>query len=89
MTSRRPSAMRWGQTTRRCNTSGLARQVTTPAQTLINIKTFLAAGFPSMFGFPVYPEYDNPAPGGLIGYPGPASIPAAATLMLRRAMTIP
>ncbi len=44
---------------------------TAPAQTLLNIKTFLAAGFPSMFGFPVYPEYDNPAPGGLIGYPGP------------------
>ncbi|WGJ15330.1 C1 family peptidase [Methylocapsa sp. D3K7] len=47
----------------------------TPAQTLINIKTFLAAGFPSMFGFPVYPEYDNPAPGGLIGFPGPGEHP--------------
>ena len=44
---------------------------TAPAQILTNIKTYLAAGFPSMFGFPVYPEYDNPAPGGLIGYPGP------------------
>ena len=43
----------------------------TPAQTLHNIKAYLAAGFPSMFGFPVYPEYDNPAPGGLIGYPSP------------------
>ena len=48
---------------------------TTPAQTLLNIKTYLAAGFPSMFGFPVYPEYDNPAPGGLIGYPGPGENP--------------
>ena len=45
---------------------------TTPAQILLNIKAYLAAGFPSMFGFPVYPEYDNPAPGGLIGYPGPS-----------------
>jgi C1A family cysteine protease len=44
---------------------------TAPAQILLNIKTYLAAGFPSMFGFPVYPEYDNPAPGGLIRYPGP------------------
>jgi C1A family cysteine protease len=40
------------------------------AQTLANIKTFLAAGFPSMFGFPVYGEYDRPLPGGLIAYPG-------------------
>ena len=48
---------------------------TTPAQTLQNIKTYLAAGFPSMFGFPVYPEYDNPTPGGLIGYPGPSEKP--------------
>jgi C1A family cysteine protease len=44
---------------------------TPPAQILNNIKTYLAAGFPSMFGFPVYPEYDQPATGGLIGYPGP------------------
>jgi C1A family cysteine protease len=43
----------------------------TPAQILLNIKTYLSAGFPSMYGFPVYPEFDNPAPGGLIGYPGP------------------
>jgi C1A family cysteine protease len=43
----------------------------TRAQILQNIKTYLAAGFPSMFGFPVYPEYDDPAPGGLIGYPAP------------------
>jgi C1A family cysteine protease len=43
------------------------------AQALANIKAFLAAGFPSMFGFPVYSEYDNPLPGGLIAYPGPNS----------------
>jgi C1A family cysteine protease len=42
---------------------------TTPATTLANIKAYLAAGFPSMFGFPVYREYDNPLPGGLIAYP--------------------
>jgi C1A family cysteine protease len=41
-------------------------------QVLYSIKEFLAAGFPSMFGFPVYPEYDNPLPGGLIGYPTPS-----------------
>jgi C1A family cysteine protease len=34
-----------------------------------NIKTFLAAGFPSMFGFPVYSEYEYPLPGALIAYP--------------------
>ena len=39
------------------------------AQVLANIKAFLAAGFPSMFGFPVYHEYDFPLPGGLIAYP--------------------
>ena len=44
---------------------------TAPAQILLNIKNYLAGGFPSMFGFPVYPEYDNPAPGALIGFPGP------------------
>jgi C1A family cysteine protease len=33
----------------------------TPAQVLATIKQCLAAGFPSMFGFPVYSEY--PAPG--------------------------
>jgi C1A family cysteine protease len=45
----------------------------TPAQALNNIKTYAAAGFPSMFGFPVYPEYDNPLPGGLVAYPSPTS----------------
>jgi C1A family cysteine protease len=46
---------------------------TSPAQLLTNIKTYLAAGFPSMFGFPVYSEYDAPLPGGLIAYPSPTS----------------
>ena len=46
---------------------------TTATQTLANIKTFLAGGFPSMFGFPVYPEYDHPLPGALIAYPAPSS----------------
>lgn len=48
---------------------------TSPAQLLQNIKAYLAAGLPSMYGFPVYPEYDHPAPGGLIGYPGPNEKP--------------
>jgi C1A family cysteine protease len=46
---------------------------TSAAQALANVKAYLAAGFPSMFGFPVYPEYDNPLPGGLIAYPSPTS----------------
>ena len=36
---------------------------------LSNIKTHLAAGIPCMFGFPVYDEYVNPLPGGLVDYP--------------------
>ncbi len=46
---------------------------TSPAQILTNIKTYLAHGFPSMFGFPVYSEFDNPLPGGLIAFPAPNS----------------
>jgi C1A family cysteine protease len=46
---------------------------TSTAQALTNIRTYLAAGFPSMFGFPVYPEYDHPLPGGLVAYPGAGS----------------
>lgn len=38
-------------------------------QILDNIKRFVAAGFPSMFGFPVYAEFDNPQPGGLVAFP--------------------
>jgi len=40
-----------------------------PANILASIKVFAAAGFPSMFGFPVYTEYDHPLPGGLFAYP--------------------
>ena len=46
---------------------------TEPAEWLESIKAFLAAGFASMFGFPVYPEYDFPLRGGLIAYPSPGS----------------
>jgi C1A family cysteine protease len=46
---------------------------TSPAQVLINIKTYLSHGFPSMFGFPVYSEFDFPLPGGLVAYPSPTS----------------
>jgi len=46
---------------------------TSPAQILTNIKTYLSHGFPSMFGFPVYSEFDNPLPGGLIAFPAPNS----------------
>ena len=42
------------------------------AQVLENLRRFIAAGFPSMFGFPVYREFDNPLPGGLIGFPSGA-----------------
>lgn len=41
----------------------------TGAQVLQNIKTYLAAGFPSMFGFPVYDEYMHVAADGKAGYP--------------------
>lgn len=40
---------------------------------LQNVRSYLAAGFPSMFGFPVHPEFDHPRAGGLIPIPGPAS----------------
>lgn len=39
-------------------------------QVLQNIKNFLDAGFPSMFGFPVYDEYMNVPANGLVAYPG-------------------
>jgi C1A family cysteine protease len=42
------------------------------AAVLATIKAFLAAGYPSMFGFPVYTEYDYPLPGGFIAYPSGA-----------------
>jgi len=40
---------------------------------LAAIRQYVAAGLPSMFGFPVYPEYDSPLPGGLIPFPSPTS----------------
>jgi C1A family cysteine protease len=46
---------------------------TSLTQLLTHIKTYLANGFPSMFGFPVYSEFDAPLPGGLIAYPSPTS----------------
>ncbi len=46
---------------------------TSPEDILQNIKRSLAGGFPSIFGFPVYSEYDNPLPGALIAYPAPGS----------------
>ncbi len=42
---------------------------TSGVQVLANVKAFAAAGFPSMFGFPVYREYDHPLNGGLIAFP--------------------
>ncbi len=44
-----------------------------PDETLANIRAFLAAGFPSMFGFPVYDEYYELLDGGLIAFPGEKS----------------
>ena len=46
---------------------------TSTAQVLANVKQFAAAGFPSMFGFPVYTEYESPLPGGLVAIPAPGS----------------
>jgi C1A family cysteine protease len=40
-----------------------------PDMALQNIKTYLAAGFPSMFGFPVYEEYMNVPADGKVAYP--------------------
>lgn len=43
------------------------------ATALANVKRYLAGGFPSMFGFPVYSEFDNLLPGNLVAFPGPNS----------------
>jgi C1A family cysteine protease len=45
----------------------------TSTEALANVRASIAAGFPCMFGFPVYPEYDNPLPKALIAYPTPGS----------------
>jgi C1A family cysteine protease len=42
-------------------------------QVLNNIRTYLAAGFPSMFGFPVYDEFQRPNTQGQVAYPAPNS----------------
>jgi len=44
-----------------------------PGQVLGNIKGHLAAGFPSMFGFPAYDEYMNAGADGKVAFPGPTS----------------
>jgi C1A family cysteine protease len=44
-----------------------------PETILATVKLFIAAGFPSMFGFPVYDEYESPLVGGLIAYPAAGS----------------
>jgi len=46
---------------------------TAPAQLLKNIKSYLAAGFPSMFGFPVYQEFMNPNNQGQVAFPASTS----------------
>ena len=45
----------------------------TPAQVLDNIRNYLANGFPSMFGFPVYDEFMNVPANGLVAMPAPRS----------------
>lgn len=46
---------------------------TAPAAVLANIKSYVAAGFPCMFGFPVYQEFETPLAGGLIAFPAAGS----------------
>lgn len=43
-----------------------------PSDVLTSVKTALAAGFPSIFGFPVYPEFETPSNGN-VPYPAPGS----------------
>jgi C1A family cysteine protease len=38
-------------------------------QVLDNIRAYLASGFPSMFGFPVYDEFERPNAQGQVAYP--------------------
>ncbi|MFN7998664.1 MAG: C1 family peptidase [Bryobacteraceae bacterium] len=44
----------------------------TPAQVLENVRSMISSGFPSMFGFPVYEEFDNPDQ-GKIAFPAQTS----------------
>ncbi len=46
---------------------------TSPAAVLASIKAYVAAGFPCMFGFPVYQEFETPLPGGLVAFPATGS----------------
>lgn len=41
----------------------------TPTQLLNNIKAYLSAGFPAMFGFPVYSEFMTPNAQGQVPFP--------------------
>ena len=43
---------------------------TKPAELIERIKTYLASGVPSMFGFTVYTSIDQAGPGGEIPFPG-------------------
>jgi len=45
----------------------------TGGEVLQKIKTFLAAGFPSMFGFPVFDEYMGAGVDGLVAFPATGS----------------
>jgi len=45
----------------------------TPQQALGNIRGYLAAGLPSIFGFPAYDEYMNAGPDGKVPFPAPSS----------------
>jgi C1A family cysteine protease len=45
----------------------------TPQQVLAAIRSYLAAGLPSMFGFPAYNEYADAGPDGKVAFPGPSS----------------
>jgi len=44
-----------------------------PEKVLLNIRTYLAGGFPSLFGFPAYDEYVHAGPDGKVPFPGPNS----------------
>ena len=45
----------------------------TPHQVLQNIRSSLAAGLPSIFGFPAYDEYMNAGVDGKVAFPAPTS----------------
>jgi C1A family cysteine protease len=45
----------------------------TPQQVLAAVRSYLAVGLPSMFGFPAYDEYLNAGPDGKVAFPGPSS----------------